>query len=182
LPGAAAAARFDSGSRLKMFSSFSSFQKRASASRSPLTKAACRRQRCGARAARRGRSRVAPEAAPQAVCGRAVAGCAAKHDAVRLPGLLGGRLQQVRGRRRAAAWRAARGADAAARARSCAWSEKPCLDPLSPSEQCLFFTVRCVALVTRALLTRRLHSAPLAPSRARRQVLCASAARATRRS
>ena len=44
--------------------------------------------------------------------------------------------------------------------RSCAWSEKPCLDPLLQTQQCLFFTVCRQALprAPRALMPRR--SAP----------------------
>ena len=62
--------------------------------------------------------------------------------------------------RRAVTVRICSGAPADAWCRSCAWSEKPCLDPLPQTQQCLYFTVRqaCRKCVKRPLTPQR--SAP----------------------
>ena len=47
------------------------------------------------------------------------------------------------------------GVHADASRNSCAWSEKPCLDPLPQTQQCLFFTVRHMCRITSSNRLRR---------------------------
>jgi hypothetical protein len=49
------------------------------------------------------------------------------------------------------------GAPADSSRRSCAWSEKPCLDPLPQTQQCLFFTVRQMCGIASSVRSRRVY-------------------------